>query len=1065
MTYSEANLKIKQHLTEVDGIGHNPMIVYALDQDFLPEDVYNQLREYQIRGNIILEGYPWVMGLYWIRRFYEEGTGRNYAQCLGNNPEVQTQIFTTWRIGDNPNLKDFLFQCPLLHALDAGDASILTHGIRFLARDLDPNFTNEDFKQKRIDLLRRRISSLEKQIQNHQDGFQCEFSEPQMQSLEKYPDVFRDILKALLTGQGVGWLARIAIHPLRAEFAIPKWGIQFYGNHGSIALQVQTRAEQISIGQGERSFVLPSHRNLACITQDDLRQRGFNLNNPFNLSGKLVESFQLNSVRLARVSRQSNFHPFVDEKREEIQSAELWAVVPHNQQGMFSYDGAAVNTECFGMTGNRLLRIDLRNLDRSVPQVLSWNGTNLIRIGASPWLDLVNRQNFINLHDFGDTIIVFGNKSAVQLEDYYGEAANLQWTGCTTEDGTVMLRPNEVEQTATASVTIPNRGRIAVCAMFLPEVLYESILNIESSENGRFRFEPESDPAVLRACIVDSGLRPGLLWIGDQHYRLRIASKVPLYWIRKANVVTSQDQPLEIGWVDDWKQITVECYLPPGMSCVSWGGASFVEVEGPIHWQIALRDLHFSDGDEPLKLEIETEKKITPLVFLRLPSIKQNGKIVKIRIPQDFTLINWKYAILQEGRFGSNGAIVSVGECESLEQTPDGDVIELTIPDFERVNDQGVKLIIWNKTQHNGVATVRENPFNSWMQGKPATGLIGPFTIQFSNPLRSYAKFVESLRDFPSDEVPVPAWICGDWFKTAEGTPNTSPAWTEFLLGCFSMDDFGYFLNRCLINRDNWLADPVWAGSSLMQCIQDASLRVRLNPVVLKSLSKSCSVVFGLNCICDGKKPAEVWLPIEALRFARRGGGHGCHRLIRLTKTQFNLADAPAPNRKIKFKYGNLVQTYFEEPRGWNDLQWDFPTNQKEDRNVPPAWWPGSEVLMNYEKQAWMSAKEVMKDLFDEILGSASQIAGTVDDGRLAFVFKMLHEWMAYEGLSPARIILFEAAVLCRIQAWLGANFGSDRSRDILQNLVSEAWSDDVARDILTRDILTVDWAIAWLHN
>jgi hypothetical protein len=55
-------------------------------------------------------------------------------------------------------------------------------------------------------------------------------------------------------------------------------------------------------------------------------------------------------------------------------------------------------------------------------------------------------------------------------------------------------------------------------------------------------------------------------------------------------------------------------------------------------------------------------------------------------------------------------------------------------------------------------------------------------------------------------------------------------------------------------------------------------------------------------------------------------------------------------------------------------------------------------------------------------------------------------------------------AVLSRLHSWLGANFGDVRSRDILRTFNAAAWANPNARPIFTRDLITVDWAMAWFR-
>ena len=68
MSYAEANKMIQNHVAENGGAKANPMIVYALDSQFFPDDLYQELCDDR-EGNRLPIEYPWLIGLFWIRRF------------------------------------------------------------------------------------------------------------------------------------------------------------------------------------------------------------------------------------------------------------------------------------------------------------------------------------------------------------------------------------------------------------------------------------------------------------------------------------------------------------------------------------------------------------------------------------------------------------------------------------------------------------------------------------------------------------------------------------------------------------------------------------------------------------------------------------------------------------------------------------------------------------------------------------------------------------------------------------------------------------------------------------
>jgi|GEM_PF-5961104 len=1073
MTYNDANYAISMHLTGEDGIGTKPMIVYALDTEFLPEEVYQQICGFQEKGNI-LNGYPWVMGLYWIRRFYELGSGNNYLSLLGNN-EVAKQIFKKWEIGNypyNPNREDFLTQCPLLLAEVAGPSSELTRGIRLLAKDLDPNFSDHDFSQQCINLIDKLYSG---------NDLQITFSKAQINSIDKYPSYFRDLIRALLTGEGSGWLAKIAEHPLQAELARPRWGILSNGQATTLALQLRTRISQISIGQGDYTHVVRPYQNVGFVKANELVAAGFELTKPLTLAGRTLEIPELNTPRLARVSPSSAFHPFLDLDREEIQTAEIWVLSPGSEQLTFTYDNVNVNFQAYpigGLNQHRLIKIDLRQLDRSTPRSLCLNDLPLIRVGASSWIDIPEKDESVAFHDDAEIGVIFGNHCELRLEDFYGDQVGVQWNGCTVEpDGRVMMHPNVMGQPCSAAATIPGRDTIRVKLRFLPSELRDVILNEENCVCETFRYEPNAEKRWAR--IESSQRCPGNLWINGICERISVASLKPHYRLLRSDVLLSEDQPLSLSGLDDTRSISIQCYLPPGTNQISWGGLSVVEIKeikGPAYWREYLRNLPTADGGTELRLQIlmENGETIEPCVLSRLPQLipAENGTL--LQLPVNFEAENWEYALLREG---SVGALIDSGRCQYLQRNQGNDsVCELQLPCLAANQDQGVNLLLWDKTIHPNIGINTQSPFDVWNNAKPMTGILGPFILQYSNPFRTWSAFHDELNQAGNEEIRLPAWLRTDWGnKYDPPLDHGVPVLGSFLKTDFTLIDLAGQLNGQLLHGDNWLAKSCWGGANLAQTLKkvenaylEGSIRMNKPNFAWSHLKGLCLVLSEFVKIRTGKKPDLIWLPDESLRFGFGSYLQGCHRLLKLTKTEYDVTGYLQYENKLKFNYGESTKTRTETPKKtqsqWQDLAWDFPTINNAGKNIPPPWWPGVGIILDCQTDQWGRAAAAFRDLFQRTLLQSSSIIGTFPNKRLAFVFLNLRDWMEHDGFSATRILLFEAAVVCRLRAWCDAQV-PERDKDILQNLVASAWGIPEFRDILTRDLLTVDWAIAWLHE
>jgi hypothetical protein len=589
MPLFQANNHIHDHLTQVDGIGNKPMIAYALNPDFLSDEIYTLIRSRQVQGNLPV-GRDWIVGLYWIRRFYEEGAGNNYAQLLGNNNKVITRIFLNWRIGRAPNLADFIVQCPLVLTELAGDDSGLTRGIRFLLSELRPGFGDDE--------LAAAVERLQ-QFPNHSEG--------QIAAANHYPKDFKAVLNTLLTGQGDGWLARFVNHPLRREILEPQWGLYLNGNDRDVAVCVYSNTVKVRISQDDRNLELQPNEGRVIATVNKLRKAGINPQKSFLISGQNFHALDTSTVNFARFRQNSPFCPFLKlDPNLQIQAARMWAFVPDGHWDFLLGDTIPPIPEKYAIRelGN-LHKIDFRDIDRAQPKMLKLNGTELIQIGAAPALEVIGADAWVRSMDEPETRFVFGDRVELSLTDLSTDPQKWSCTPgaeiCWENQRPILQCNGEYGKKIAVSVNVGRLYPIRLVIRFIYSDMREAMIQeLDWQRNGvTWKPLPTNDPGFPEA-IVQRHLVRGELKQGNETVRVWVPSQKAHFWFSLGFDVCPTDDPLHLHALDALRQRKLHAYLPPGNHRIRWAGRDWLECEGPDYWNEPLDDLNgeWSERDD-----------------------------------------------------------------------------------------------------------------------------------------------------------------------------------------------------------------------------------------------------------------------------------------------------------------------------------------------------------------------------------------------------------------------------------------------------------------------------------
>ncbi len=118
--------------------------------------------------------------------------------------------------------------------------------------------------------------------------------------------------------------------------------------------------------------------------------------------------------------------------------------------------------------------------------------------------------------------------------------------------------------------------------------------------------------------------------------------------------------------------------------------------------------------------------------------------------------------------------------------------------------------------------------------------------------------------------------------------------------------------------------------------------------------------------------------------------------------------------------------------------------------------------------------------VFDRALTCAVGVLGQMDDRGLQLMFRLVASSFAEWTEQPARVAIFQAAVLSRVHAWLGWRgkagnmvpaypcnwpLSEAGNYELVCQVVSAAWHDDHLRGILVKDLIPIEWMLAWFHS
>ena len=260
-----------------------------------------------------------------------------------------------------------------------------------------------------------------------------------------------------------------------------------------------------------------------------------------------------------------------------------------------------------------------------------------------------------------------------------------------------------------------------------------------------------------------------------------------------------------------------------------------------------------------------------------------------------------------------------------------------------------------------------------------------------------------------------------------------------------------------LIHRGN----PFLSSEGLAIVLDDACEQELLMPswigsvfeerTVHESWEESSTLIRGLEIVHRGDYPDVTWVPTAAFHLCLPDGSSapiqtlGGNRLQTQSGKYRLIFDRLAPI--TVWCPRSMATLPFEWVLSPDDCDWDA----HEDTIIPVTWQNGAESVL---------------EIFYKCLDEAMPFIGSIEDGRLAWLFDYMSIWLSSEDFQPGRQILFQIAVIDRLKSLLNeANFLDGCGQDIVNGVKAQAYACSELWKCLVGDFVTVEWLLHWFRE
>jgi len=575
------------------------MISYALDPELLSDADFNAIIHSHAPLNL-LTWRPWLLGLVWARCQYERGDGKNVKQVLGDAIRTYSDtleqliqaLAIVWRFplelgADNTPVsrEQFLSECWLISGAEEqnlGRSSQIWKTLIAVVPALPKGFDKEDVAVAFADL----VSEDESIPAFFSHLASCGHSD------------FIESLRALQTGEGEGWLARIAENPIwhslmSNDNATASWGIRRSGKSASWTIKL----DHIRLGSDRNVVIKQSRRELfqCCAVGKqlilDTTQFAPEFDPKMELSLEVGRcSLKLrapmngewNAPALFRQSPHSSFHRLIKNKTDEdgtrvVQASRLFVIVPPEAgQAQFCYGNTNLSpawiavVEASSLPQASLQQLDLSTMNRSRPLELKWGERVLLRIGGAPSFTLEDADPDCVLRDEPDVLVVFGDQSGVIFDHYTGVLAEGQWTAANCElelsNEKSLVKRREFGQRGQIRFVAPQETPCVCRFRFLPASLKVALLSDTPVCNPDHCWEwnPEIDPFRRSEAAKEGRIRGRVKIKGGEAHELEVKVQTPLWWFSRGRDALPESvcEELSINTLADLKGVILHLHKP-----------------------------------------------------------------------------------------------------------------------------------------------------------------------------------------------------------------------------------------------------------------------------------------------------------------------------------------------------------------------------------------------------------------------------------------------------------------------------------------------------------------------
>ncbi len=1035
INYFEANKKI------YEAYSNKPrrLLVYALDDNYLPDDLYNDFCS-QGRDEKFLEYFYWITRLFWIRRFFEKGHGNDVWQVFrsafpddsfaGNVTSSQLQ-----KIVNNQSIKinnpdSFLEQCWLV---GGGD---------------EQNGRSSNIWKSLLPLIREIRSGDD--IASVIDRFEEDNMLPPFIRKLKNDEDFKLSLKALAgkaEETSERWLAKIT--PLMANLTnIPNanasWKLYLNGNQRRLDLVLAHiyfpgNEAELEIIQGKNSCRKRLYgKGRLFYPESDLQTMGINSSLSIILkinNEKAAEVAAMEETAVFRypLNRQSFWLPLID--RGDTASAKQFIIRLPGPPYSVTFGENSYSLDCLDGVKS-LFPLELEDIRRE-PKPLCWNGIELARIGSRPSLEVTGADHGIRYLGEDVDFLIFGNSAPVKLQKWfrddqpmadllevngdYGDIKRINVEGCRRR--ILFLPPLNEPLPEGWSLVATEDWSFLENGFCIQELLYE---------NKKFRLAVQLQGMHWwwRKLLEKP---EGLDQLKDFNSHSELASYQLNIWNASPEPLSFGGQNLLVGSNEgSWLELNVSEMLN-GLLKIDEPGAESDELRM---------------GDTVLARVMRVPKE--PLLFLK-------GGDPYVFFPANSRPESYYTACFFESGIKDNK--IEVISCQNLStdkihrldfthERQNGEAVYLAL------TDQNIRLcsdlflfdchgfqqvISWHKAE-----TSLERRCEISDDDRAKNTVYNILNALFV--LKKTKIFQEAIKE-----------------RESLTHSNSKDFWRNYVSGHCRIETLADTLSLMLQCGFNWCAEPNW--------LQQAYDMFRGE----NNLNKICPLLIAQNKIEQGELPPMRDAFLKAI-----------NDLIGW-KISLPTSDLPkfssenplsriiiVKNRVVDFRIGalgerNVLFSYHGE-NGLMDARKDFPHRfvirleenvKRQCRRFFDGAANAPELTLNPE----------IEGIYGKCLNDSVEVLGQLKD-----MFKTVAEYF-----SETRTAIFQAAVLCRLHAWYGWKKGRDSEGFELSypenwalnddsqynafcHFVFTVWENEESKPLFMSDMVTAEWLIAWFH-